>query len=57
MIKRKLDIQNNIPKHYKALGLGYQHFVDQPQLEAMYQTHASLSDDLRLREECSWIFK
>jgi hypothetical protein len=56
MINRKLFIQTRIPKHYKEMGLGYQHFVDRNKLKTMYQGHAVHAEDLRLRKELSWIF-
>lgn len=57
MIKRKLFIQTRIPKKDQEMGYGIHHFVDRAQLEVMYRHEASDSEDLRLREECNWIFE
>ncbi|MBT2686910.1 glycosyltransferase family 2 protein [Bacillus sp. ISL-47] len=56
MVQRKLFIQKRIPIKNKRRGWGKQHFVDANKLKKMYRARAALSEDLRLREDCNWIF-
>lgn len=43
---RKLQIQERIPPRDRAAGLGRQHIVTAPELEARYQTEAAKAYDL-----------
>lgn len=56
MIQRKLFIQTRIPRRNKRRGWGVQHFVNETQLDKMYRDNAAFAEDLRLRNDCKWIF-